>query len=137
MASSDPLGDMIAMIKNANTRKRTVDVQLSHSRLREGLARVLQQEGYLADVRVVEFEAKGQKRKTLHLKLKPDRDGKQVLTNVVRISKPGCRQYRPMDKLGRVMDGLGIWVLSTSQGVMSDRQARVKRTGGEVLCKVW
>ena len=134
--SSDPLGDMIAMIKNANTRGLT-RVELAHSRMREGVARVLRDEGYLTDVRVVEVEAKGQKRKSLHIVLKRDADGVRVLTDVVRVSKPGRRVFRPMGRLGKVMDGLGIWVLSTSQGVLSDRQARVKRTGGEVLCKAW
>ncbi len=136
MASSDPLGDMIAMIKNANTRGLT-RVELAHSRMREGVARVLREEGYLTDVRVVEVEAKGQKRKSLHIVLKRDADGARVLTDVVRVSKPGRRVYRPMRRLGKVMDGLGIWVLSTSQGIVSDRQARVKRSGGEVLCKAW
>lgn len=134
--SSDPLGDMVAMIKNANTRKHR-DVQCTHSKLREGVARVLVSEGYLADARVTEAEVRGLKRKTLHLQLKRDKDGKAVLANIQRISKPGRRIYRPVDRLGKVMDGLGIWVLSTSQGVMSDRQAKVKRTGGEVLCRVW
>ncbi|MBI2900944.1 MAG: 30S ribosomal protein S8 [Planctomycetes bacterium] len=133
---TDTLGDMIAMIKNANQRGRR-EVRCPHSRLREGVARVMHQEGYLSDVRVTEVEAKGTKRKFLHVTLKTDADGNRVLTDVVRVSKPGRRTYRPMGRLGKVMDGLGIWILSTSQGIMSDRSARTKRTGGEILCKVW
>lgn len=137
MNSSDPLGDMIAMIKNANQRGKR-EVTLLHSRLREGVAKVMQQEGYLADVRSTEVEAaKGRKSKYLNLVLKTDPDGRRVLTDVKRVSKPGCRVYRPFTQLGKVMDGLGVWILSTSQGILSDRQAKVKRTGGEVLCKVW
>lgn len=134
--SSDPLGDMVAMIKNANTRRHR-EVAVGHSRMREALARVLASEGYIGDVKVVEAEVKGRKTKTIHILLKRDKDGKAVLGGIQRISKPGRRVYRPVDRLGKVMDGLGIWVLSTSQGLMSDRQAKSKRTGGEVLCKVW
>jgi small subunit ribosomal protein S8 len=136
MASSDPLGDMIAMIKNANTRGLR-KIELPHSRTREGVAQVLRSEGYVEDVRVTEAEVRGLKRKTLHVFLKRTPEGGGVLTEIVRVSKPGRRIYRSMRRLGKVMDGLGIWVLSTSQGILSDRQARVKRTGGEVLCKVW
>ncbi len=136
MGSSDLLGDMLAMIKNANQRGRS-RVVLSHTKLREGVARVMLQEGYLADVRVVDLEVRGTKRKDLHLTLKLDPDGKKVLTNLRRISKPGCRIYRPVKRLGKVMDGLGIWILSTPKGILSDRQARVQKMGGEVLCKVW
>ena len=76
-------------------------------------------------------------RKTLHLYLKYDGTGQSVITDIKRVSKPGCRIFRGVDSLGRIMDGLGIQVLSTSKGIMSDRQARKQRVGGELVCKVW
>lgn len=133
--SSDPVGDMIAMIKNAHGRRHR-RVSLSHSRLKEGVAGVLKSEGYLEDLRVVPDEKRPQF-KRLHLFLKYDGDGKAVITEIKRVSKPGCRIFRGVDRLGRVLDGLGITVLSTSKGVLSDRQAKKQRVGGELICKVW
>ena len=103
MPSSDPVGDMLAMIK---------------------------------DVKVVEDEKK-KERKSLHLYLKYDTDGSSVISEIKRVSKPGCRIFRGVDSLGRIMDGLGVQVLSTSKGILSDRQARKERVGGELICKVW
>ncbi len=137
MASHDPLGDMLAMIKNANTRGLE-KVQLFHSNMKERVAKVLHSEGYLADVRVdKEEEGKKQTGKNLHLLLKYDPETGKALTDLKRVSKPGRRIFRGAGNLGKVQDGLGIWVLSTSQGVISDREAKTKNIGGEVLCKVW
>ncbi len=135
MPSSDPVGDMIAMIKNANTRglKR---VETPTSRFKEGVAAVLKREGYIEDYKVVADE-KVKVRRTLHVYLKYDIDRKPVLTNIVRVSKPGCRVFRPIAKFGKVVDGLGIQVVSTSKGILSDREAREKKVGGEMVCKVW
>jgi small subunit ribosomal protein S8 len=135
MPSSDPVGDMIAMIKNGIHRHHP-RVDLVHSRVKEGVARVLRDEGYLTDVRVVADE-KRTYRKTLFLYLKYDDEGASIITNIRRVSKPGCRIFRGVDRLDRVLDGLGISVLSTSRGILSDRQARRQRVGGEVICKVW
>jgi len=132
MASSDPVGDMIAMIKNANARRHR-RVALRHSRMKEGIVRVLQAEGYLEDVRVVEEGGA----RFLHLYLKYDSEGRPVLTDLRRVSRPGCRIFRGIDSVGKVMDGLGITVLSTSKGILSDRQARRLRVGGELICKAW
>jgi small subunit ribosomal protein S8 len=135
MPSSDPVGDMLAMIKNAYGRRHK-RVSLPHSQLKEGVAKVLRGEGYLEDVKSVADDKKPQL-KFLHLYLKYDATGQSVITDIKRVSKPGCRIFRGVDLLGRIMDGLGVQVLSTSKGIMSDRQARKERVGGELICKVW
>ena len=135
MASSDPVGDMLAMIKNAYGRRHK-RVSLTHSNFKEGVAKVLRGEGYLEDVKTVADEKKPE-RKFLHLYLKYGTTGDSVITDIKRVSKPGCRIFRGVDNLGRIMDGLGVQVLSTSKGIMSDRQARKDRVGGELICKVW
>ena len=135
MPSSDPVGDMIAMIKNAKGRRHK-RLSLPHSRLKEGVAKVLRSEGYLEDVKVT-VDDKRAYLKTLHLFMKYDTDGVAVITEIKRVSKPGCRVFRGLGRLGRVLDGLGVSVLSTSKGILSDRQARKERVGGELICRVW
>jgi small subunit ribosomal protein S8 len=135
MPSSDPVGDMLAMIKNAYGRRHK-RVSLTHSNFKEGVAKVLRSEGYLEDVKTVQDE-KRKEIKVLHLYLKYDNVGESVISDIKRISKPGCRIFRGVDNLSRIMDGLGVQVLSTSKGIMSDRQARKERVGGELVCKVW
>jgi len=135
MASTDPVGDMIAMVKNAYSRRHR-RVTIPHSRMKEGVCRVLCSEGYVEDVRV---EA-GTERKDLrfiHVYLKYDVEGAPVLTDLKRVSRPGCRIFRGVGNFGKVMDGLGISVLSTSKGILSDRQARKMRVGGELICRAW
>jgi small subunit ribosomal protein S8 len=135
MASSDPVGDMIAMIKNAYSRRHR-RVALPHSRLKEGLCRVLCSEGYLEDVKV-EAGTENKDRRYLHLYLKYDSEGAPALSEIKRVSKPGCRIFRSVDEFRKVLDGLGVSVLSTSKGILSDRQARKMRVGGELLCRAW
>jgi small subunit ribosomal protein S8 len=135
MPSSDPVGDMLAMIKNAYGRRHK-RVSLAHSNFKEGVAKVLRSEGYLEDVKVVQDE-KRKEIKVLHLYLKYGTTGESVISEIKRVSKPGCRIFRGVDNLARIMDGLGVQVLSTSKGIMSDRQARKERVGGELVCKVW
>ncbi len=135
MPSSDPVGDMLAMIKNAYGRRHK-RVSLPHSNFKEGVAKVLRSEGYLEDVKVVQDE-KRKELKTLHLYMKYGVTGESVISEIKRVSKPGCRIFRGVDNLARIMDGLGVQVLSTSKGIMSDRQARKERVGGELVCKVW
>ena len=135
MASSDPVGDMIAMIKNANQRRHP-KLGVPHSRMKEGVAQVLKSEGYLADVKVVADEKKPY-RKTMWLYLKYDTDNRRVLTDIKRVSKPGRRIFSGSDEVGKVLDGLGVTVLTTSQGILSSRQAKKKNVGGELICKVW
>ena len=133
--SSDPVGDMIAMIKNAQHRRHR-RLACPHSRLKEGVAEVLKKEGYVTDVKVVADDKKTFL-KSLHVFLKYGEDGRGVITEIRRVSKPGCRIFRGVGELPRVQDGLGISVLSTSKGILSDRQARKERVGGELICKVW
>jgi small subunit ribosomal protein S8 len=135
MASSDPVGDMLAMIKNAYGRRHK-RMSLPHSRLKEGVAKVLRSEGYIEDVKTIQDEKRAEI-KTLHLYLKYDGTGTSVISDIKRVSKPGCRIFKGVDSLQRIMDGLGVQVLSTSKGIMSDRQARKERVGGELICKVW
>ncbi|MBV8878362.1 MAG: 30S ribosomal protein S8, partial [Planctomycetaceae bacterium] len=125
----------LAMIKNAYGRRHK-RLSLPHSIMKEGVAKVLRTEGYLEDVKTIQDEKK-KERKTLHLYLKYDNTGESVISEIKRVSKPGCRIFRGVDSLGRIMDGLGVQVLSTSKGIMSDRQARKERVGGELVCKVW
>ena len=135
MPSSDPVGDMLAMIKNAYGRRHK-RISLPHSNFKEGVAKVLRSEGYLEDVKTVQDE-KRKELKVLHLYLKYGTTGESVISDIKRVSKPGCRIFRGVDNLARIMDGLGVQVLSTSKGIMSDRQARKQRVGGELICKVW
>lgn len=135
MPSSDPVGDMLAMIKNAYGRRHK-RLSLPHSRMKEGVAKVLRTEGYIEDVKTIQDE-KRKEIKTLFLYLKYDGTGTSVISDIKRVSKPGCRIFQGVDSLGRIMDGLGVQVLSTSKGIMSDRQARKERVGGELICKVW
>ena len=135
MPSSDPVGDMICMIKNAHGRRHR-RLSLPHSQLKEGVAKVLRSEGYIEDVKVTTDEKKAFL-KTLHLYLKYDNEGNAVITEIKRVSTPGCRIFRGVRRLGKVLDGLGISVLSTSKGIVSDRQARKQNIGGELICRVW
>ena len=128
----DTVADMLTRVRNANIARHE-KTAMPHSRLKEGIARVLKDEGYIKDFRVV---ADGIK-KSLHVYLRYGLDRERVLTSIVRVSRPGRRVFRGVERLERVLDGLGIAVLSTHQGILSDRTARRKGVGGELLCKVW
>ncbi len=131
MSLSDPIADMLTRIRNAlRTKHETVNVRAS--KICEGVARVLQEEGYICEYKRVDDNKQG----ILRLYLKYGPTGEEVITDIERVSKPGCRVYRGVEDLPRVMEGLGISVVSTSQGVLSDRQCREKTVGGEVLCTV-
>jgi len=127
---TDPISDMLCRIRNAGLALVPV-VELPHSRLKESIARILKQEGFVADVAV-----DGKVAKKLKLKLKYQ--GKRnVIAGLRRISKPGLRHYVGATEMPRVLNGMGIAVISTSEGVMTGLQARKKNLGGEVLCQVW
>ncbi|WP_026516589.1 30S ribosomal protein S8 [Butyrivibrio sp. MC2021] len=133
MAMNDPIADMLTRIRNANTAKHdTVDVPSSKMKL--AIANILLEEGYIKKLDVVEDGAF----KTLHITLKygADRNDK-VITGLKRISKPGLRVYAGKDELPRVLGGLGIAILSTNQGVVTDKKARELQVGGEVLAFIW
>jgi len=132
MSMSDPLADMITRIRNAGmVNFRTVDVPLSS--LKVSVAKVLKDEGYIDDYQIVKDTVQG----TMRIDLKYGANGEKVVTGLSRVSKPGKRVYVKAGKIPKVMSGLGIAVLSTSKGVITDRQARQLGVGGEVLCNVW
>ena len=129
---TDPIADMLTRIRNANTVYREfVDVPVS--RMKRALAAILKQEGFIRDYELVEDAKHGMLR--LYLKYGPNRE--RVISGLKRISRPGLRVYARHEELPRVLGGLGIAVLSTSKGVMTEKQARETRVGGEVLCYVW
>jgi small subunit ribosomal protein S8 len=131
MSMSDPLADMITRIRNAGmVNFRTVDVPLSS--LKVDVAKVLKDEGYIEDYQIVKDTVQG----TMRIDLKYGANGEKVVTGLSRVSKPGKRVYVKAGKIPKVMSGLGIAVLSTSKGVITDRQARQLGVGGEVLCNV-
>ncbi len=136
MSQTDPIGDMFAMMKNAVLRQKE-KIQLPSSRQKSEICRVLKEEGYIEDCRVMNDEKLGDKRRWLHVYLKYDADRRPLFQGLKRVSKPGCRVFRGVDELKKVMDGLGITVLSTSRGILSDRTARKERVGGEIICRVW
>ncbi|MFN0055241.1 MAG: 30S ribosomal protein S8 [Planctomycetales bacterium] len=128
---TDPIADMLTRIRNAVAIERPfVDIPVSQVKL--GVAQVLQREGYVWDFEVIPQQPAG----VLRINLKYGPNGEPVIQEIKRISKPGCRVYRKAKDIPVVLQGLGISVLSTSQGVLSNREAKSKGLGGEVLCSV-
>lgn len=130
MSMTDPISDMLTRIRNGQ-KARKVSVRMPASKMKIAVARVLRDEGYIADYSTTEDGGKAEL--TVELKYY---EGKPVIENVKRISKPGLRIYRGKEELPKVLGGLGVAIVSTSAGVMSDRQAREQGIGGEVLCVV-
>ncbi|MDE5967310.1 MAG: 30S ribosomal protein S8 [Lachnospiraceae bacterium] len=133
MTMSDPIADMLTRIRNANTAKHdTVDVPASKMKL--AIANILLDEGYIKAVDVVEDGTV----KTIHITLKYGRDkNEKIITGIKRISKPGLRIYADVENLPKVLNGLGVAIISTNKGVLTDKQARKENVGGEVLAFVW
>lgn len=129
---TDPIADMLTRIRNA-VRIERPQVEMPFSKVKRGLAEVLKREGYIWDWR--EVEAKPVSR--LQLDLKYGHNGERVIRHIKRVSRPGRRVYRGATRLKPVLNGLGISVISTSRGVISDREARQRKLGGEVLCEIW
>lgn len=132
MPMNDPISDMLTRIRNANLGRHS-HVNIKRNKVCEGLAKVLKTEGFIADYSVIEDQNQGE----IRVELKYAESGDRVLQGLERVSKPGCRVYRGQDELPRVMDGLGLTIVSTSRGILSDRECRKQNIGGEVLCKVW
>jgi small subunit ribosomal protein S8 len=132
MVMTDPIADMLTRIRNANTAFKD-EVVMPASTIKESIARILEQEGYVTDV-AVDGEGK-ERRIALRLKFGPNRQ--RTITGIRRISTPGRRVYANRDEIPRVLGGLGIAILSTSQGLLTDRQAKKRGIGGEVLAHVW
>lgn len=127
---TDPISDMLTRIRNAH-RALLPTVTLPHSKMKESIADILRKEGYIAEVSV-----DGKVKKTLKLKLKYQ-EKKSVIEGIKRVSSPGLRRYVGSTEIPRVRGGLGVAIVSTSQGVMSGTQARKSKLGGELLCYVW
>ena len=131
MSLSDPIADMLTRIRNASRINKS-EVNIKASNICEGVAAVLKKEGYIEDFDRIDDGSQG----VLRVTLKYNRDGQSIINEIMRISKPGCRIYSSVDKLPHVLAGMGIAVVSTSKGVMSDRSCREANVGGEILCTV-
>ncbi|WP_340537036.1 30S ribosomal protein S8 [Nocardioides sp. GXZ039] len=133
MTMTDPIADMLTRLRNANQAYHD-EVSMPYSKLKQGVAEILKQEGYIAAFDVADNEGPGQ---TLTITLKYGRNRERSLAGVRRISKPGLRVYAKHTGLPKVLGGLGVAIISTSQGLLTDRQANQKGVGGEVLAYVW
>ena len=131
MSLSDPIADMLTRIRNA-ARVDKKDVEIRASKICEGIAAVLQKEGYIKDYDRIDDGKQG----LLRVELKYDQDGRSVISDIVRTSKPGKRIYLSVDQLPHILGGMGIAIISTSKGIMSDKNCRENNTGGEILCTV-
>ena len=132
MTMTDPIADMLTRIRNANVVKHeTVDVPASN--MKKELARILLEEGFVRGYDVIEDGKQG----IIRVQLKYGQAGERVITGLKRISKPGMRVYAASHEIPKVLNGLGISIISTSKGILTDRQARKENAGGEVICYVW
>ena len=132
MSMTDPIADLLTHIRNANSvRHDRTDVPASKMKLQ--ITKILKQEGFIRTFKVLEEGPHG----TIRIYLKYADDGEPVIHNLQRVSRPGCRIYRGVEDLPKVQNGLGVAVISTNRGILTDEQARSMRVGGEVLCEVW
>ena len=132
MQITDPIADMLTRIRNANTAKHeTVDIPASN--MKKSIAEILSEEGYIAGYQIIEDGKQG----VIRIALKYGPNKEKVISGLKRVSKPGLRIYAGAEELPRVLKGLGIAIISTSKGVMTDKAARVQNIGGEVLAFVW
>ena len=134
MSMSDPIADILTRIRNAQTVGHA-EVSMPASRLKASIAKVLKDEGYIEDFLIRDKGGDSAAKKELHIALKYYA-GRPVIERLERVSKPGLRVYRGRDDIPRVMNGLGVAIVSTSRGVMTDRKARADGVGGEILCFV-
>ena len=146
---TDPVADMLTRIRNASAIERPI-VEMGATLLKKSVAQVLKEEGFILDFQTGRYAKDDhgqsvfqvsddltQPKATLRVYLKYGPEGEKVIRHIQRVSKPGCRVYKRSNQLARVLDGLGIAIVSTNRGVMSDRQARQQKLGGEVLANVW
>ena len=136
MTMTDPIADMLTRLRNANTAYHD-SVVMPHSKLKTHVAEILQQEGYIASWRVVDVERDGTVFRDLVVDLKYGPNRERSIAGLRRVSKPGLRVYAKSTGLPKVLGGLGVAIISTSQGLLTDRQARKRGVGGEVLAYVW
>jgi len=129
---TDPIGDMLTRLKNAlMARHRSIIVPASKMKLE--IARILKEEGYIEDYKYIKEETQPK----IEIILKYDENKRPIIAGVKRISKPGRRIYRGYRDIPKVLDGFGIAIVSTSQGIMTDHEARKRKVGGEVICEIW
>ena len=132
MNTTDPIADMLTRIRNANSAKfKTVDIPAS--KMKKSIAEILFNEGYIKAYEEIENENQG----IIRVSLKYTEKGKKVISGLKRISKPGLRVYAKSDEIPKVLNGLGIAIISTSKGIMTDKEARRQNLGGEVLAYIW
>ncbi|AYW49107.1 30S ribosomal protein S8 [Tetragenococcus halophilus] len=132
MVMTDPIADFLTRIRNANMARHDV-LEVPASKIKHDIAEILKNEGFVRNVEYIEDDKQG----VIRLFLKYGKDGERVITNLKRISRPGLRAYVKADEVPKVLNGLGIAVVSTSDGVITDKEARAKNVGGEVVAYVW
>ncbi|GMA47964.1 30S ribosomal protein S8 [Tetragenococcus muriaticus] len=132
MVMTDPIADFLTRIRNANMARHEV-LEVPASKIKQDIAEILKNEGFVRNVEYIEDDKQG----VIRVFLKYGKDGERVITNLKRISKPGLRAYVKADEVPKVLNGLGIAVVSTSDGVITDKEARSKNVGGEVVAYVW
>ena len=132
MTMTDPIADMLTRIRNANQAKHEV-LEVPASNIKKGIAEILKREGFVKNVEFIEDDKQG----VIRVFLKYGKNEERVITNLKRISKPGLRAYVKADEVPKVLNGLGIAIISTSEGVITDKEARAKNIGGEVIAYVW
>ncbi len=132
MTLTDPIADMLTRIRNANMVGHE-SVEVPASKIKKEIAKTLKEEGFIKDFEVIDDNKQG----IIKIYLKYGKNNEKVITGLKRISKPGLRVYAKKDEIPKVLGGLGIAILSTSQGILTDKEARRRGIGGEVLCYVW
>ena len=132
MVLTDPIADMLTRIRNANMAEKKV-VQMPHSKMKSEILRILKSEGFIKDYTVENADGKSM----LNVFLKYTMDREPVIQGLRRISKSSCRKYVNAEEIPRVLGGIGLAIISTSSGVVTDNEARAKKIGGEVLCYIW
>jgi small subunit ribosomal protein S8 len=133
MIVTDPVADMLTRIRNANAARKE-EVEIPYSRLRWEIARILKEEGF---IKACYWNSKGKKKAPIKVYLKYGPNNERVIHGLERVSKPGIRRYAKVSEIGRILGGMGISIVSTSRGLLTDRQCRQRNVGGEVLCHVW
>ena len=134
MTMTDPIADMLTRIRNANVAKHD-DVRMPSSKQKEALASLLKSEGYIDSFTVSQEDGKPYRTLFIEMKYSAERD--RTISGLKRVSKPGLRVYSPAKRIPRVLGGLGVAIVSTNHGLMTDREARKRNVGGEVLCFIW
>ncbi|MHB1925843.1 MAG: 30S ribosomal protein S8 [Leptospirillum sp.] len=132
MSMTDPIADLLTRIRNANMRLYD-RVECQHSKIKEELLKILLEEGFISSYETIEKEGK----KDLHIRLSYIRDRERVLRGIKRVSTPGLRVYKKVEDFKSLMGGVGVTIISTSKGLMTDSKAKSLRIGGEVICQVW